>query len=101
MKFKKITISKSTRKNKRLMSVFLSEDGTTKTTHFGSVGGYTYLDGATEETKKNYLLRHKKNEDWNDITTAGALSRWVLWSVRTKTDVIKQLLKYADSVVFN
>ena len=25
-------------------------------------------------------MRHKKNENWKDPTTAGALSRWVLWN---------------------
>lgn len=33
-------------------------------------------------TRKNrYLQRHRgMHEDWNDPTTAGALSRWILWN---------------------
>jgi hypothetical protein len=26
-----------------------------------------------------YLARHRVGEDWNDPTSAGALSRWLLW----------------------
>jgi hypothetical protein len=30
--------------------------------------------------KARYLARHSANENWNDPTSAGALSRWVLWN---------------------
>jgi hypothetical protein len=29
--------------------------------------------------KKQYLLRHRPLENWDDPKTAGALSRWILW----------------------
>jgi hypothetical protein len=56
MKFKELIISQSNRKNKRLKATFLFKDGTEKTTHFGSIGGYTYLDGASEQKKIHSLL---------------------------------------------
>ncbi len=50
-----------------------------KKIHFGSPNGYTYVDGATEKTKENFLKRHSKlNEDWTKIN-AGSLSRFILW----------------------
>lgn len=34
--------------------------------------------------RQRYLTRHRgMNEDWNDPTTAGALSRWILWNKPT------------------
>ena len=35
------------------------------------------------ERKERYLKRHKKNENWNNPLTAGALSRWILWNKPT------------------
>ena len=39
-----------------------------------------YTKHKDPERKKRYIIRHKKNENWKDPTTAGALSRWVLWN---------------------
>lgn len=70
-------LSESPRKNKRFRAVFA---GGAKT-DFGSPGGLTYIDGAPKEAKDAYLARHSKTpgEDWGDMKTAGALSRWLLW----------------------
>jgi hypothetical protein len=38
-----------------------------------------------EERKRLYLQRHSKNENWNDIATAGAWSRWLLWNKKSTT----------------
>ena len=77
-------ISNSTRKDKRFM---LEIDG--KKIHFGSKNGFTFIDGATEKTKQNYLLRHSKlNEDWDKIN-AGSLSRWILWNKPSLTASIQ------------
>jgi hypothetical protein len=46
-----------------------------------------------EERKKSYLARHAKNENWNDISTSGAWSRWLLWnkkSLRASLEDIKR-----------
>ena len=51
----------------------------------------TFYDGATNQKKEAYIKRHMKNENWNDITTAGALSRFVLWETNDKNDLIKLL----------
>ena len=60
---------------------------------FGSKGSMTFAEGATEKTKKAYLARHSKdNENWNSHS-AGALSRWILWSSRSIADGIKNYNK--------
>ena len=30
--------------------------------------------------KQRYIARHSRRENWRDPTSAGALSRWVLWN---------------------
>jgi hypothetical protein len=36
-----------------------------------------------KQKKESYLARHRVNEDWNDVMSAGALSRWILWNKTT------------------
>jgi hypothetical protein len=74
-------LGKSTNPDKKMMAVFRTENGRTKTTHFGAAGMSDFTIHKDEERKKRYILRHKANEDFNDPTTAGALSRWVLWNL--------------------
>lgn len=78
---KLVSVKSSERPNKRFVAVFELDDGKKKTTHFGSPGAFTYLDGASDKVRENYIKRHKASgrEDWNDPTTAGALSRFVIW----------------------
>ena len=62
-----------------------------KTIHFGQDISTTYVEGGGEEKRKNYLLRHRVNEDWTKIN-AGSLSRWILWG--DSTSVKKNLRDY-------
>lgn len=54
-----------------------------KTTHFGAVGFDDFTKTKNTEQKELYLKRHKERENWSDPTTAGALSRWILWNKPT------------------
>ena len=49
-----------------------------KTIHFGWKGSTTYINGATDLQRTNYLNRHKVNEDWNTLNP-GSASRYILW----------------------
>ena len=83
-------ISRSTRDGKKFMAVFTNNrTGRTKTTHFGAANYSDYTIHKDPQRKKLYLNRHRSNENWNDPTTAGALSRWVLWNKPTLRDSIK------------
>jgi len=80
----KVVISSSTNSKKKYMAVFTdSPSFTKKTVHFGSAGMSDFTKNKDEERKKRYLDRHRKNENWNDPTTAGSLSRYVLWNKPT------------------
>lgn len=66
---------------KRMVAKFYNERGRlVKTVKFGQRGSRTYPDHKNRKTMLNYLKRHRVNENWSDPYSAGALSRWVLWS---------------------
>lgn len=80
-----IEIKKSDRPDKKMMATFAScgNSAKHKTTHFGASNYSDYTQHHDEERKQRYLNRHTKNENWDDPTTAGSLSRWVLWNKPT------------------
>ena len=86
-------IKNSTRKDKRFM---LELNG--KKIHFGSPTGYTFVDGATEKTKENYLKRHLAlGEDWNEINPA-SLSAFILWG--KSRDINKNITNYFKMFIY-
>jgi hypothetical protein len=59
-------------------------------------GAFSYSDYTLHknlERKKRYLMCHRKNEDWNNPKTPGALSRWILWNKPTLEESIKDYRK--------
>ena len=66
------------------------DDG--KRTSFGSAGMDDYTIKGDDEQRLRYLMRHKKNENWNDPKSAGALSRYILWG--DSTSIEKNLSAY-------
>jgi hypothetical protein len=79
-------IEKSTRKGKRFMATYANG----KVVHFGQEGGKTYIDEGDKIKRENYLLRHKKRENWNDPFSAGSLSRYLLWGDSTNMETNHQ-----------
>lgn len=75
----KVVIKKSNKERKKLMAVFTMSNGREKTTHFGQAGQPDYTKTRDKEQRQRYLKRHRQNERWDSPTTAGALSRWILW----------------------
>lgn len=75
-----VIISKSDKADKKLKAVV---DG--KTIHFGSKGYEDFTTHKTEDRKKRYIDRHKKNEKWgaDGVETAGFWSKHVLWNKPT------------------
>jgi hypothetical protein len=79
-----VKITKSTNSGKKLMAVFIDDNGKKiKTVHFGQSGASDYTKNKDEERKKLYLARHKANENWDDYKSAGSLSRYILWNKTT------------------
>jgi len=80
---KSVVIKNSTKADKKLMAIFSRENGREKTIHFGSKNMDDYTLTKDKAQRKRYLDRHRKNENWNNPETAGALSRWILWGPTT------------------
>lgn len=78
------TIRRSHNPAKKWDAVFEYPDGHTKTTSFGARGMSDYTKHKDKTRRARYLKRHAgMGEDWNDPTTAGALSKWILWNKPT------------------
>jgi len=75
-KLRLVRITKSPRPEKKLRAVF--SDGTH--TDFGAKGMSDYTKHKDSERMKRYVKRHSRNENWKSPKSAGALSRYVLWS---------------------
>ena len=58
-----IEISKSNKKDKKLMAVI---DGK-KTIHFGQAGASDFTKHKDEDRKARYIDRHQKREDWGKL----------------------------------
>ena len=91
-----IVISKSNNKNKKYDARI---DGK-KTVSFGAAGMSDFTKHKDSERKQRYLKRHSNNENWSDPTTAGYLSRWILWAKPTIKESIKDLNKRNKNVNF-
>ena len=85
------SFSPSDLKGKKYKAVFRLDSGRTKTIHFGAVGYQSYPDHRDEKRKDSYIARHSARENFNDPTTAGALSRWILWN---KTTILGSLADF-------
>jgi len=89
MKFK---IVKSHLKNKKYDGIF--EDGDSiHIVPFGATGYEDYTIHKDDKRKEAYIIRHHKEENWNDPMTSGALSRWILWNKKSLSASIKDFKK--------
>ncbi len=74
-----IVIKRSHLPNKKYDAVI---DGK-KTIPFGQIHASGFIQHKDEARKNRHIDRHKKNENWNDPTTAGFYSRWLTWNKPT------------------
>jgi hypothetical protein len=89
-----VSITPSTRKDKKYMAVFYDNDKKkVKTVQFGAKGYQDYTDHHDEMRKTYYLNRHRKNENWDDYMTAGSLSRYILWENKSFDTAVKEYMK--------
>lgn len=79
MDLKLISIKKANDGKHKLVAKFKKGDKEINT-KFGAVGYSDFTIHHDIERKDRYLARHKKNENWNDPTTAGSLSKNILWN---------------------
>lgn len=64
-----------------------------KSINFGANGMSDYTLHKDTDRKNRYIQRHKKNEDWNNIYTAGFWSKNILWNKKTLNESIKDTNK--------
>lgn len=69
-------LSRSPIKGKKYRAHF--SDGTH--TDFGASGYSDFTKHKDPSRMKRYLSRHKKRENWGNLKSAGALSRYILWN---------------------
>lgn len=80
----KVIIKKSTRSGKKMMAEFFEGDRKIKTTHFGDINYQHYTGGHLNELRRrNYVDRHRANEDFSNYMSAGSLSLYILWTEKT------------------
>ena len=78
------TIKKSHVAEKKFDAVFIKPDGREIVQPFGQKGYSDFTKHKDVTRRARYLRRHKgMGEDWNKPTSAGALSRWILWNKPT------------------
>jgi hypothetical protein len=88
------TIRKSHKKEKKWDAIFEYPDGHTKTVPFGQKGYSDFTKHKNITRRQRYLDRHSgMGENWNDPTTPGALSKWILWNKPTLRGSIKDFKK--------
>lgn len=69
---------------KHKLAATFEKDGRTKTTKFGAVGYTDFIQSKDPERRARYLERHGRGrEDWSDPTSAGSLSKHILWGNST------------------
>lgn len=84
VKYDKVVIKKSSNPKKKYDAIFSSKDTKrTKKVSFGQSGASDYTIHKDEARKQLYLDRHRKRERWDKPTTAGSLSRYILWNKPT------------------
>ena len=92
--YKFVSLKKDTDgKHKWVATIRNKETDREKRVRFGAVGYEDMTQHGDEERKRRYIIRHAKNESWNDISTSGAWSRWLLWnkkSLRASLEDIKR-----------
>lgn len=80
---KLISITPSTKADKKLMAKFETDAGRTKTVHFGAKGMDDYTKTHDKDQRTRYRTRHAKDLTTRDPTKAGFLSYYILWGDST------------------
>jgi len=78
----------------KYVALFKLHEGGFKSVPFGASGMSDFTKHKDPERMKRYLDRHRANEDWNDPMSAGALSRWILWSAPSIVGGIRNYRKH-------
>ena len=84
-----VILQKSNKPDKKYM-VFI--DG--KTIHFGAAGYEDFTTHKNHDRKNRYIMRHNKNENWENPISPGFWARWLLWNKPTIIESIADIEKH-------
>ena len=95
---KEVILKKSSNPDKKKYDAIVEG----KKVSFGATGYSDFTKHKDEERKKNYIARHQVNQNWNDLKTAGAWSKHLLWNKATISASIKDMeKKFNIDIKFN
>eukprot|EP00438_Fugacium_kawagutii_P024445 Skav202118 [mRNA] locus=scaffold1980:146211:146504:- [translate_table: standard] len=83
---KEVVLKKSSNPDKKYDAIV---EG--KKVSFGQKNASDYTQHKDPERKQRYIDRHRKNENWNDLKTAGTWSKNLLWNKPTISESIKSM----------
>lgn len=75
---KLVSVVRTPNERKEFKAVFKIQDRQ-KIVRFGTASNFVTNAKKTEKDRQNYIARHRVREDFSNPTTAGALSRFILW----------------------
>ena len=91
----KVTIRRSSKRNKKFAA-----DVNGRTVRFGDPRYDDFTTHKNSKRRKLYIARHRKNENWDDMKTAGFWSKNLLWSKPTLRESVKDLKSRYKNVSF-
>jgi hypothetical protein len=99
---RKIIISKSKRKGKRLRVDMLDfPDMDPHSHHFGSSVGKTFIDGVSDKVKSNWIARFSTSKSWDNIHSPLYFSRKLLWETNDWSKNIRLLSKELKATIID
>ncbi len=81
------------KKHKYVATLKNDKTGKEKNIKFGAYGMSDFTKHKDKDRKDRYENRHKKNENWDDPTTAGFWSKNLLWNKPTISESLKATIK--------
>jgi hypothetical protein len=63
----------------KYVAIFTDDSGKERRTKFGAKGYEDMTIHKNPLRRSQYLARHRSRENWYDMYSPGALSRWILW----------------------
>ena len=80
---KLLSVSPSSKPDKKFMASFETDTGRKKITHFGAKGMDDYTKTHDKDQRARYRTRHAKDLTTGDPSRAGFLSYYILWGEST------------------
>lgn len=80
---KLISVKREPHNGKEFVARFRMSNGREKLTRFGTSSNFLLNKAKTEQDRQAYIARHRVRENFANPTSAGALSRYILWHTRS------------------